>query len=132
MAISFLNKKENPNYKKHFKEDMDQILMGIQGQKGNIHFEFHAPLNAELDQLDTAKNTKERLEILGKVVDEAIQTSYKINPISYIAADILAQTGDYTAHYTSEQKETIEQNFEKKLKCSFLDHSWILSSFRII
>lgn len=115
-TVDFLNKKENPNYKKHFKEDMDQILMGIQGEKGNVHFEFHAPLNAELDQLDTAKNNKGRLEILGKVIDEAIQISYQMNPINYIAADILAQRNDYTAHYTFEQKETIERNFENKLK----------------
>ena len=112
----FLKKKENPNYKKHFKEDMQQILMGIQGQKGNVHFEFHAPLDVELDKLDTAKNNKERLEILGKVIDEAIQTSYQINPISYIAADILAKTNDYAAHYTIEQRKEIEIQFENKLK----------------
>lgn len=115
-TVDFLKKKENPSYKKHFKEDMEQILMGIQGQKGNVHYEFHPPLNIELDQLDAAKNNKERLEILGKVIDKAIQISYRVHPINYIAADILAQTNDYTAHYTPEQKEATAQDFENKLK----------------
>jgi hypothetical protein len=37
-AQEFVNKKNNPEYKKSFDEDLQHILLGLRGQKGRVHF----------------------------------------------------------------------------------------------
>ena len=55
----YLKKQSNPDFKKSFKDDVNNMLLGMQGQKGKVHFSFGKPLLGKLDIFDEVKNSKE-------------------------------------------------------------------------
>ena len=110
----FFYKKENPNYKKSFQEDLEHILLGLKGQKGNAHFHYSKPLNEELDILKEAKNNKQRIEQLAQIIDKTIHQQYQFNPINYIAFDILNGLHQFENHYSAEDFEKYNAIFNQK------------------
>ena len=117
----FLQKKNNPNFKKSFQEDLNSMLLGIQGQKGKVHFNFGKPLKEELDILDTATNGKEELAFLATIIDESIYKNYRLHPVNYVAYDLLFLGKKYQEKYTandfskySKYFESLIQDFDKE------------------
>lgn len=111
----FLNKKRDPNFKKSFKEDLNNMLLGIRGKKGKVHFNFGKPLNEELEILDTAKNSKQQLEFLTNIIDRSIHTNYQLNPVNYVAHDWLHESTDFADKYSIEEKEKYTQFFQSQI-----------------
>lgn len=111
----FLNKKRDPDFKKSFKEDLNNMLLGIRGEKGKVHFDFGKPLNEELEILDTAKNGKQQLEFLTKIIDRSIHTNYQLNPVNYVAYDWLHSSNDFVDKYSAEEKEKYTEFFQTQI-----------------
>ncbi|MFK7771726.1 MAG: 1-acyl-sn-glycerol-3-phosphate acyltransferase [Saprospiraceae bacterium] len=111
----FLNKKRDPDFKKSFKEDLNNMLLGIRGEKGKVHFDFGKPLNEELEILDTAKNGKQQLEFLTKIIDRSIHTNYQLNPVNYVAYDWLNSSTGFSDKYSTEEKEKCTQFFQTQM-----------------
>ncbi|MFK8004812.1 MAG: 1-acyl-sn-glycerol-3-phosphate acyltransferase [Saprospiraceae bacterium] len=111
----FLNKKRDPDFKKSFKEDLNNMLLGIRGEKGKVHFDFGKPLNEELEVLDTAKNGKQQLEFLTNIIDQSIHTNYQLNPINYVAYDYLHDSTDFENKYSVEEKTKYIQFFQSQI-----------------
>ena len=86
-AVEFIQKKNNPNYKKSFHQDLESMLQGLIGDKGHLHFHFDQPLDTELDVLREL-NKKEQLEQLAKIIDRSIHRNFKLHPINYVAYDL--------------------------------------------
>ncbi len=112
----YLNKLSNPDFKKSFKEDVNYMLLGMQGQKGKVHFSFGKPLLEELNIFDNAKNNKEQLELLLKMIDQSIHTSYQLHPINYVAHDLLSKNENYSDFYNTEERNQFIDFFEKQIK----------------
>ena len=112
----YLNKLSNPDFKKSFKEDVNYMLLGMQGQKGKVHFSFGKPLLEELNIFDNAKNNKEQLELLLKMIDQSIHTSYQLYPINYVAHDLLSKNENYSDFYNTEERNQFIDFFEKQIK----------------
>ena len=111
----FIDKKNNPDYQKSFASDMGAILQGMKGKKGNVHLSFGTPLNEQIKELSEDLKTKEVLEKVASIIDQQILASYKLNPINYIAADLLRDDSSLSENYTKEEKALVENNFEKIL-----------------
>jgi 1-acyl-sn-glycerol-3-phosphate acyltransferase len=111
----FLNKKRDPDFQKSFKEDLNNMLLGIRGEKGKVHFNFGKPLNEELEVLDTAKNGKQKLEFLTNIIDQSIHTNYQLNKVNYVAYDWLHASTEYAQKYSPEEKEKLTQFFRNQI-----------------
>lgn len=111
----YLNKKKDPNFKKSFKEDLNNMLLGIRGEKGKVHFNFGKPLTEELEILETAKNSKQKLEFLTEIIDRSIHTNYQLNPVNYVAYDLLHQSERFADRYTVEEKAKYHSFFQTQI-----------------
>ncbi len=112
----FLNKRIDPDFKKSFREDLNNMLLGIRGNKGKVHFNFGKPLKEELEVFDTAKNSKQELELLTNILDRSIHLNYQLNPVNYVAYDLLHASSDYSSKYTAEEKEKHTQFFQAQME----------------
>ncbi len=111
-----LQKRSDPNYKKSFKEDVDYMLLGLQGYKGHIHIQFGSPLKAEqLDKMYEATNAKKQLEALAMYLDQSIHQHYLLHPVHFVAYDLLNQTHEMSTYYTSAEKEQYLSFFEEQI-----------------
>lgn len=90
-AQEFVNKKNNPDYRKSFEEDLQHILLGLRGQKGRVHFEFGKPLQEELEIFDELPNSKKQLEALAAIIDGCIHRNYALHGINEIADKLLRE-----------------------------------------
>lgn len=103
MAQAFLNKKADPAYKKSFQEDVQHMMLGLHGHKGRVHFQFCAPLDSELDALDSQPNAKKQLEQLANIIDRHIHTNYRLHAVNAVAHDLL-----YDTHLAAQQYSAAE------------------------
>ena len=97
-------------YTKKPGEDLNSILTGILQQKGQVHIELCQPVSkAELSALEGLTNN-EYHKAVAKLIDNRINTAYRLYPNNYIAHDIRYGNTHYQEFYTPEQRETFEQH----------------------
>ena len=92
----FIEKQHNPNFKKTFQQDVQNMLFGIKGDKGRTHFHFDTVLNDQLEALKSIKKTKEQLEAITDLLDKVIQQNFQLHEINYVAHDILTNSTTYS------------------------------------
>lgn len=98
-------------------EDLNSILTGVKQPKGKIHVAFGKPITAnDLVEIDKSATENEKIKLLASYIDKAIYQSYKLNPINYIAYDILNKTNVFESNYTSEEKKSFLNYIDSKIK----------------
>lgn len=112
----FIDKKYNPDFKKTFQQDVQNMLLGIKGQKGRMNFHFAKPLNEELDILKDIKNKKKQLEAVVHLIDKSIHRNFQLHEVNYVAHDLLKETATYHNKYSKADFEKYETIFNEKLK----------------
>jgi hypothetical protein len=115
-AREYQKKQVDPNYKKTFQEDVEHMLLGLRGAKGRVHFHYGKPLNEELDQLDTAQNSKKQLELLAGLLDDSIHQHYCLRSVNYLAYDLLHEQTAFTNHYTEQERNELGAFFEQQFQ----------------
>lgn len=113
-AQEFVNKKNNPDYKKSFEEDLQHILLGLRGQKGRVHFEFGKPLKEELDVFDELPNSKKQLEALAGIIDRSIHKNYALHGINEIADKLLREDDSPCTRCDEGEDSTLMDYFLRK------------------
>jgi glycerol-3-phosphate O-acyltransferase len=113
-AQEFVNKKNNPDYKKSFEEDLQHILLGLRGQKGRVHFEFGKPLKEELDVFDELSNSKKQLEALAGIIDRSIHKNYALHGINEIADKLLREDDSPCTRCDEGEDSTLMDYFLRK------------------
>lgn len=111
----YIDKIYNPEFKKTFQQDVQNMLLGMKGQKGRVNFHFGKPLNEELDILNSIKNKKKQLEKIVELIDKAIHRNFRLHEINYIAYDLLHHSTEYSDKYTVADFEKHAKIFEDKL-----------------
>jgi 1-acyl-sn-glycerol-3-phosphate acyltransferase len=109
-------KENNIAYKKTPEDDLDNMVTGITGKKGRIHFSIGTPLDRELDQLNLIGNKNEQIQLVANLIDKQVYQHYKLWPASYIALDMLENSAQFKEHYTIEEKAYFEFYIEEKQK----------------
>lgn len=97
-------------------EDLNSILTGIKHPKGKIHVAFGKPIQEELAEIDKATNENEKIKLLAAHIDKCIYQSYKLNPVNYIAYDLLNKTNVFENNYTPSEKEKFLNYIDQKIK----------------
>lgn len=86
-------------------EDLNSIVTGIKQYKGKINLVFGKPIIEELAEINKAGNDNEKIKKLTAVIDKQIYNAYKLNPVNYIAYDIINETNIFESHYLPVEKE---------------------------
>ncbi len=111
----YLDKSKNPAFKKSFEDDMQSILQGIKGEKGNVFVAFGNSISNKLQSLPEDINSKTLLNLVGKLIDDQIHLAYKMNPINYIANDILNDSVNIGDQYSTEDYNTTMSYFNSQI-----------------
>jgi glycerol-3-phosphate O-acyltransferase len=103
------------NYVKAPGEDLNSILTGIKQQKGKIHVAFGKPIQNELATIDKSANENEKIKLLAADIDKKIHQNYKLNPINFVAYDLLNDTNVFANNYTSKEKTEFLEYINSKI-----------------
>lgn len=97
-------------------EDLNSILTGIKQPKGRIHVAFGKPIGEELSEIDKAPNENEKIKLLVNHIDKQIYHNYKLNPVNYIAYDLLNENAVFENSYTAKDKAEFLAYMDSKIE----------------
>lgn len=109
-----LKRKYNPDFLKSKEDDLKSMANGVMQPKGGVHYAFGNPLNLRIDEITQGKNNNETIQAITEYLDKRIYANYKLWPNNYIASDLLKQSEEYKAHYTSEEKAIFIERMENE------------------
>lgn len=113
-AQEFQQKRDTPSFKKSKQDDLDNMRVGIFGQKGRVHYQLAPCINEWLDDYrDLAP--KELFEAVAARIDQHIHRGYRLYPSNYVAADLLEGNTRFSEHYNVKEKATFEQYLQSRL-----------------
>lgn len=96
-------------YAKYIKkpgEDLNSILTGIVQYKGHVNFTLCKEVTEEdLMQFDSCTNNEYHKQVV-QLLDERINSAYRLYPTNYIAHDLRYGQTTYKNFYTEEEKRT--------------------------
>ena len=104
-AREFQLKRDNSDFKKSPKDDLDSMSVGLMSRKGKINFVITEPINSKVEALPESLTKAEFYTAVAKIIDEAIHQGYVLYPINYAAYDLLNGTDKFTEYYTQEEKD---------------------------
>ncbi|MBR5241072.1 MAG: 1-acyl-sn-glycerol-3-phosphate acyltransferase [Muribaculaceae bacterium] len=104
-AREFQFKRDNAEFKKTPKDDLNSMAVGLMSRKGKVNFVITEPINDKVDALPESLTKAEFYTAVAKIVDEAIHQGYVLYPINYAAYDLLKGTDMFADKYTAEEKE---------------------------
>ena len=114
-AQEFQLKRDIADYKKTDRDDLTNMLTGLQGYKGDICFRVCKPLNEKIDSVDASQNRATLLQDVANLIDEEIFRNYEIYTINYIAHDMLKDTDRFSSKYTEEDKDNFVAYVDKQI-----------------
>lgn len=112
-AKEFQQKRDNAGFKKSKQDDLDNMKIGIWGQKGQVHYECAPCINEWLDELADLPKAEFFTEVARRM-DKAIHQSYKLYPGNYVAAHLLR--GGYEEKFTEKEKQTFLDYLESRIQ----------------
>ena len=114
-AQEFQLKRDISDYKKTDRDDLTNMMAGLQGHKGRICFRVCKPLNERIDTIDSTQSRATILQDIANLIDEEIFRNYEIYTINYIAHDMLKNTDKFSAKYTSDDKDNFIAYVNKQI-----------------
>lgn len=127
-AQEFQLKRDIEDYKKTDKDDLINMLTGIQGYKGKICFRLCQPLNEKIDLVSKTQNRSAILQDIADLIDEGIFKNYEIYTVNYIAHDMLKNSNRFSTKYSAEEKDNFIAYIDKqieKIKIENKDHDFL-------
>lgn len=114
-AWEFQLKRDVPDYKKTTADDLRSMQIGLFGFKGSVHFQTGACINDELERMDRSLPKPELFSRISAMIDKRIHSNYRIYPNNYVAYDLLEGSGDFSQHYTEDDKQRFLAYLEQQL-----------------
>ena len=117
-------------YVKSKKEDFENIIQGLLGQKGRVHISVGQPLYEEIDTIEKAhQHLNKQLQALAECLDRAIHQQYKLFPANYIAYDLLNKTSIYKDYYNEKEFRQFERRMNNRSKSEDLSQKKFLEMY---
>ncbi|MDR1562546.1 MAG: 1-acyl-sn-glycerol-3-phosphate acyltransferase [Dysgonamonadaceae bacterium] len=88
-AKEFQMKRDNPFFKKSNMDDLMNMLTGLKGFKGRIHFQIGKPINDSLQEINPEMSRNDMASGVASLIDREIFRNYRLYPINYVAYDRL-------------------------------------------
>lgn len=101
--VAELYKKQTEGFEKTQEDDLRSMGEGLIRPKGQVHFGFGQPINAQIDLLDKNEPVQVQIERIAELIDNQIYSSFKLWPNNYIAEDILNNNSNNLSEYNAEQ-----------------------------
>lgn len=114
-AQEFQLKRDISDYKKTDRDDLTNMMTGLQGYKGDICFRVCKPLNEKIDSISSTQNRAAILQDIANLIDEEIFKNYEIYTINYIAHDMLKNTDRFSNKYTAQEKNNFIAYINKQI-----------------
>lgn len=108
-------KRDNPDYKKEAKDDIQNMSIGISGQKGRIHYLTGTPINTMLAQLPDGMGKPEMFRTITEWMTREIHRNYTLYPCNYVACDMMEGGQRYAGHYTADDRRQFEDYLQGQL-----------------
>jgi 1-acyl-sn-glycerol-3-phosphate acyltransferase len=115
-AKEFQQRRDDPEFKKTRFDDLINMLTGLLGFMGNIHFRIGKPINPQLEKMDINLNKNELAPQITQVIDNEIFLNYQFWPANYIAYDRLWGKDFFKGKYTSDDEKTFDTYLQKQLE----------------
>lgn len=104
-AIELQQIAQTGQYKKSKYEDLQSILKGIEGQKGQVTMVYE-PLDTT--QIDFTGSRKEVLKAIVQAIDGVVYKNYRLYKTNYLAHDMLHEQQQFQQHYTATDREAFK------------------------
>ncbi len=114
-AEEFQHKRDIKGFKKSQQDDLENMRVGIFGDKGHIHYQTAPCINEWLDSLPKDMPKNDYFKAVAEHIDEEIYKNYLLYPFNYIAADIMTGSDVLKDNYSQEDVEQFEDYLQKKL-----------------
>lgn len=108
-AKEFQLKRDNPEHKKSQGDDIENMLTGIQGFKGRVHFRLGECINPIISDISADTGRNDMLDKVADVIDREIFRNYSFFSVNYIAYDMMTGSEKFASEYSIEDR----QNFNK-------------------
>lgn len=99
----------------YVKDDKVGMVRGIRDPKGRVHLQLGKVLSDEFDELSDEKRINGFFRHVTHLMDREILKLYKLWPNNYIAYDLLSDEDQFSARYSSTDKETFLSYMDQKL-----------------
>lgn len=113
-AKEFQQKRDNPSFKKSKQDDLDNMKIGIFGDKGRVHYQASPCINEWLDQMAGLPKT-ELFTAVAKRMDKNIHQGYRLFPGNFVACDMLSNTKEFANQYTEAERQTFETYLQSRI-----------------
>lgn len=107
-AKEFQLKRDIENYKKGTEDDLSNMMTGLFGFKGKVHFKAANCINERLLEIDRTIPKSELFSLISSIIDTEIHRNYTIYSGNYVAHDLLAKKAQFADRYTEDEKKTFE------------------------
>lgn len=104
-AREFQLKRDDAEFKKSPKDDLNSMSVGLMSRKGKINFVIAEPINSKVEALPENLTKAEFFTAVATIIDESIHQGYVLYPINYAAYDLLKGTDCFAENYTPEEKQ---------------------------
>ena len=104
-AREFQLKRDDAEFKKSPKDDLNSMSVGLMSRKGKINFVIAEPINSKVEALPENLSKAEFFTAVATIIDESIHQGYVLYPINYAAYDLLKGTDCFAGNYTPEEKQ---------------------------
>ncbi len=109
-------REQGEKYVKKKTEDLNSIIAGILGFKGNVHLCIGKMISKkQLEPIAEIKRKNERLKALGQLIDEQIVLNYKLWATNFIAYDLINNTDKFKGKYTAVEKKEFAHYMRKQI-----------------
>lgn len=107
-AQEFQLKRDIEGYKKSTEDDLSNMMTGLFGFKGKVHFKTAACLNEHLLEIDRNLPKTELFSRISAIIDKEIHRNYTIYAGNYIAHDLLTGKCQFCDKYSENEKNIFE------------------------
>jgi hypothetical protein len=115
-AKEYQLKRDNPHYKKSNTDDIENMTVGITGNKGRVNFHFGNSINTAISYISADSGRKEKLEKVASIIDQEIYRNYTFFPFNYVAYDMMTGTRKFAAEYTDEDRQQFEDYLSAQIE----------------
>ena len=108
-------KRDNPEFKKTFFDDIENMKTGIMGFKGRIHLQFGRPINDKLEMIENNKSRSLILSNTASIIDKEMHLNYYFFTHNYIAYDLMTNTQTFAKKYNLVDLHNFEKYITKQM-----------------
>lgn len=113
-AQEFQQKRDDPSWKKSKQDDLDNMKIGILGNKGHVHYRTGTPVNEWINELRDMPKTEVFKEIAQRL-DKSIHSGYMLYPGNFIAYDELNKTSTFQKRYSQHDVEVFHKYIDGQI-----------------